>query len=237
MPDKIVNVDDISSWPIDIASFIEEQSKTANLESNPSMTAEDKILLNLLDSLYLLVYHATRLLPHEEIDIKNNGLQILTKELATNKVQGAVAGGYIDQNVGRELLAGSSLWSDPYAHRADQICFVLGKTPFEMEYSGLHSLLNIWGGESINFTEVGNKFKPKLKEIGEPAVVRAILPINRESTLITFPSLTAPFIKVYKNEPRAWSDVFWKNLSIPSSCILDIVRPEEMSAIRKSKYS
>lgn len=234
MPVEIVNVDDITSWPTDIAGFIEEQSETADLESNPFMTAEEDILLNLLESLHLLVYHATRLLPHEKIDIKTNGLQILTKELVTKKIQDAVAHGYIEKIVGSELLAGSSLWSDPRARRADQICFVLGKKPFEMEDPGLHSLFSIWGGESINFTEFGRIHESELREIGEPAIVKAILPITRESSFDAFPSLTASFIKVYRNEPDA-SDIFWKNLPIPSSCILDIVSPEEMSTSRKSE--
>lgn len=229
MQGKIVDVDDTTSWPDEVVGFIEEQSETADLESNPFMSAEDKILLNLLDSMHLLVYHATRLLPHEEIDIKTRGLQILTKELVTKKIQGAVAGGYLEKKVGSELLADSTLWSDPHAYRADQICFVLGKTPFEREDSGLMPLFSIWGGESINFTEVGSKYRSQLIEIGEPAVIKVILPLTRQSTMHAYPGLTTSFIKVFRNEPDA-SDVFWKNISIPVSCILDIVRPEEMVA-------
>lgn len=227
---KIVDVDDTASWPDEVVEFIEEQSETADLESNPFMSAEDEILLNLLDSMHLLVYHATRLLPHEVIEIKTSGLQILTKELVTKKIQGAVAGGYLEKKVGDELLEDSKLWSDPHAHRANQICFVLGKTPFEREDSGLWPLFSIWGGESINFTKVGSKYKSLLKEIGEPAVIKAILPLTRNATMHVHPGLTTSFIKVFRNEPDA-SDIFWEDISIPGSCILNIVPPEDMVAI------
>ncbi len=229
MPIKIVDVDDTTSWPAELVGFIEEQSETADLESNPFMSAEDEILLSLLDSMHLLVYHATRLLPHEEIDIRTSGLQILTKELITKKIQSAVAGGFLEKNIGSELLADSTLWSDPRAHRADQICFVLGKTPFEREDPGLCPLFSIWGGESINFTKVGSKYKSLLRKIGEPAVIKAVLPLTRQAILHAHPGFSASFIKVFRNEPDA-SDVFWKNKSIPGSCIIDIVRPEEMVA-------
>lgn len=229
---KIVNMDDTTTWSTDIVEFIQEQSETVDLESNPFMTAEDEILRNLLDSLHLLVYHATRLLPHEEIDIKTNGLQILTKELVTEKIRNAVTGRYLEEEVGRELLAGSTLWSNPHAHRANQICFVLGISPFEKEESGLCPLFDIWGGETINFTEVGNKYKSRLKQIGEPAVIKTILPLSRQSSINVYPGLTTSFIRVYRNEPDS-SDVFWKNMSIPSNYILDIVKPEEMVKSRE----
>lgn len=225
---QIVDVDDTTSWPDEVVGFIEEQSETADLESNPFMSAEDEILLNLLDSMYLLVYHATRLLPHEKDDIRTNGLQVLTGELVTRKIREAVRYEYLTEEIGEELRCGSTLRTQPEEKRANKICFVLGKSPFEKEHSGLSNLFDIWGGESINYTDAGDKYMSCLKKIGEPAVVKALLPITAHSSVHIYPALTSAFIMTFRGENPS-GELQLENESIPPKCILDILRPEGMA--------
>lgn len=220
-------MDDLTTWPDGIVAFIEEQLESFVLERYLFSRAKDEILIDLLDSLPILTYHATRLLPHEKVEIRTSGLQFLSKELVTKKIQEAVKFGYLTEEIGLELFYGSTLWSEPNAHRADQICLVLGKSPFESQASGLNPLFDIWGGESINITTAGTKYESLLKQIGEPAVVQALLPLKIESSILAAPSLTLSFIRAFKNEDSS-SDIFWKNEPIPSKYILDIVRPEDM---------
>lgn len=230
-PTKIVDIDNQATWSEEIVTFVQERSESINLEENSSMSIGDEILLPLLNGSYLLVYHATRLLPHEKEDILENGLQFLTEELVERKIRKAVHHGYLTAKIGEELRHGSTLKTRPEEQRANQICFVVGKSPFEHEEPGLSNLFDIWGGESINYTCTGDNHMSCLKEIGEPAVIRALVPITPQSSVDIYPELTVSFIEAFRGR-IASSDLFLNNESISANDILGILSPEDM-AIRK----
>lgn len=224
---NIVDIDDQATWPEEVVAFIKEKSESINLNENPSMSIGDETLLPLLNTSYLLLYHATRLLPHEKEDILENGLQILTGELVAKKIREAVSYGYLTARVGEELLCGSTLRISPEEKRANRICFVVGKSPIEKEDPNLSDLFDIWGGESINYTDAGLKHMSLLKRIGEPVVVKTLLPSTTRSPIPTAPELTVSFIKAFKGEDSS-GELHLENESIPSKYILDILRPEDM---------
>ena len=225
---KIVDIDDQATWPEKVVTFIEEKSESVDLEENSSMSIGDDIMLPLLNTSYLLVYHATRLLPHEKEDILSNGLQILTEELVTQKIQKAVHFEYLTEKMGEELLRGSTLRTRPEEDRANQICFVVGKSPFEREDSELSDFFNIWGGEVINFTSAGDNHMSCLKQIGEPAIVKALLLTTDQPSFLISPELTVSFIRAFRGENSS-SILHLANESIPSKNILTILRPEVMA--------
>lgn len=224
---KIVDIDNQATWPEDVVTFIEERSNSIDLEENSSMSIGDEILLPLLNTSFLLVYHATRLLPHEKDDIRTNGLQILTEELVAKKIRDAVHFGYLTERMGEELLCGSTLRTRSEEKRANQICFVVGKSLIEQEDSGLSNLFDIWGGESINFTGAGDNHMTCLKRIGEPSAVKALLPITSQSSIRIYPELTVSFIKAFRGENPS-NELHLENESIPSKNILDILKPADM---------
>ena len=109
---KIVDVDYKTTGPTEVVTFIEEQSDSINLGENSSLSIVDHILLPLLNTVSLFVYHATRLLPHEKEGILTSGLQILTEDLVVKKIQEAVNYGYFTESVGEELRSGLASWDD-----------------------------------------------------------------------------------------------------------------------------
>lgn len=224
---KIVDIDDQATWPEDVVTFIEERSESINLNENSSMSIGDEILLPLLNTSYLLLYHATRLLPHEKEDILEHGLQMLTEELVAKKIREAVGYGYLTERIGEELLCGSTLRTRSEEERANRICFVVGKSPIEQEDPKLANLFDIWGGESINYTDFGKNHVSLLKRIGEPAVVKTLLPSTTRSPIVTSPELTVSFIEAFKGEDSS-GELHLENESIPSTYILDILRPADM---------
>lgn len=227
MLDKIVDIDDFATWPDEVVKFIEKQSKIFDLGEDPFMSVGNRTLVGLLDSSLILVYHATRLLTHETDDIRTNGLKILTKELVDKKIREAVHYGYLTEEIGEEIRDGSTFRTRASEKRANQICFVLGKSAFVNNDSGLGPLFRIWGGESINNTMMGVKHRSILMEIGEPAVVKTLLPITGDSPLEKEFRLILTFIKAFKNKAPVGS-IFWKDRSIPGKYILDILKPTEM---------
>lgn len=225
---KIVDLDDQSTWPEEVVTFIREKSESIDMEENSSMSIGDHILLSFLRTSYLLVYHATRLLPHEKEDIRANGLRILTGEFAAKKIRDAVEYGYLTERIGNELQHGTTSWDDSDGERINQICLVFGKSPFKLQELGLRYFFEEWGGEFISYTDAGGKYKTCLKQIGEPAIVKALLPITAESSLVISPELIVSFIEAIRGE-NASSTIHLNNEAISSKYILNILRPEDLA--------
>lgn len=223
--DKIVDLDDQSTWPEDVITFIREKSDSVNLEENSSMSIGDDVLLPLLNGSSLLVYHATRLLPHEKEDIRVNGLHILTEEFAARKIRKAVENGYLAEEIGKELQQEIALWDDSDGKRTNQICFVFGRSPFKLEEPGYSHFFEEWGGEFISYTDAGKTHKKYLKQIGKPAIVKALLPISLEPSLHAYPELTVSFIEAFREEISS-SELYLENKAISAKNILDILSCE-----------
>ena len=225
---KIVDIDDLVTWPDEVVEFIETQSQIFDLGKDSYMSAGNRVLAGLFDSSFILVYHATRLLPHEIDDIRANGLKILTEELIEKKIREAVHYEYLPKEIGEELRDGSTFKTRAKEKRANQICVVLGKSAFVNKVSSLRPLFGIWGGETINKTIVGLKYRSILTEIGEPAVLKTLLPITGDSHLDEEFLLTLTFIRAFKNKAPVGS-IHWKDRSIQGQYILDILKPADMT--------
>ena len=224
---NFIDIDDQSTWPEGVKFFVASLFKKYILDKNQFLINEDEQLIPLFKSQPLLTYHATRLLPHEIMDIKNNGLQILTRELVRKKIDDAVNYGYLTQEIGTELLQNSILWRKRQTNRENQVCLVLGGSPFRNSAPGLRLLFGIWGGEAINMTVVGNKYRALLSKIGEAVVLKVHLPLDTNSNFQVHPSITLSFMKAFKKEGPV-CDLLWREGTIHSKHILEIFSPKEM---------
>jgi hypothetical protein len=100
----------------------------------------------LFDDEKVLVYHCTRLLPHERDWIKAEGLLPLTAGLVERRIRAALAGGYLSGAEHHELLRLNVFARSEQDGRENQICVVAGRESFDDPYSGWESLLATWGG-------------------------------------------------------------------------------------------
>jgi len=218
---NFIDIDDQATWPEGVKFFVASLFKKYILDKNQFLIDEDEQLIPLFESRPLLTYHASRLLPHEIIDIKDNGLQILNKELVTRKIRDAVNHGFLAREIGEDLLQNSILWRERTTGRENQACLVLGNTPFRAETPGLRLLFGIWGGEAINKTVIGNKYKDILCNIGEAVVVKVLLPLDINSNFHSHPSITLSFMKALKNK-KPVGDLLWREGPIPAQYIIEI---------------
>jgi hypothetical protein len=222
---NLIDPDDTLTWPNDLAAFVKSIAGKVSQDDGSFHLNENDTLCRLINSNFIVAYHATRLLAHEITEIKANGLNMLTKDLVTRKIEGAVTHGYMDRITGNELLADSTLWSEPSAHRANQICLFAGKSVLDQrEGRSIINFLDIWGGESINFTKMGTKHKSLLKGIGIPAIVKVKLVVDPESNIVLQPNLCHVFAGTFLERPVS-AGIYWEKGDIPSDWIIDVMVP------------
>jgi hypothetical protein len=104
-----------------------------------------------LASELVLMYHGTRLLPHEVDTIRADGLRLLTDDLRRDKVDGARTHypELLSQVEAELLLASGPLsWGIHHQVRRGELCVVAPLSIIAGE-EGMRPLLEDWGGESL----------------------------------------------------------------------------------------
>jgi hypothetical protein len=221
---KVVSPDDNSTWSEELTDFIESKSAKYDFETNVFGNDDDDRLRSLIAPNHVLVYHATKLLPHEITLIESDGLMPLTPELVELKINHAVLSDFLTDWQGEELLNGSSFRTRADEQRSNQICLILGCNVLYENHSGFTKLLNIWGGESINHTDAGEKHERHLMEIGIPAIIKLGIPVGPDVDLGQDYPLRKPFYGNFLKRPESIT-IRWEGSLIPSEWILDILKP------------
>ncbi len=179
LPHDVVDVDEPSTWPEAVlrraeawsASLTGSTKATGDLDLTPE--DETRLLLD-LDGRRMLVYHATRLLPHEVAGIRATGLSLASQDLVRRRVSEAFEAGTIDRHL-RDILWESHVFndSDRGDNRIGRISLVLSRKPFDQRPNGFHYLLSEWGGELITMSVKGSELRKELQRLGRPAIVVA----------------------------------------------------------------
>jgi hypothetical protein len=212
-----VDPDGPTSWPTSITSIV-RSAGGRDVDSLPWGHDADTKLRDALGGTPLLAYHATRLLPHEEEQIRGHGLRLLTEDLIAHRLTAAVEHGYFEDEVAQQLLHGNALRSRRDDRRQDQICFFVGTSVLVEHPHAVRPLLKTWGGEGINFTEAAQPLTDRLRSIGRPVILVVALPHTAQAQMVTYPSLTSVFSGAYQGAPRS-ADLFWREGDIPGECV------------------
>jgi hypothetical protein len=142
-----IELDNPDTWPSDIRNEI-----AALAMSRAASEAEDvrKRVNRLLGGHAVVGYHCTRLSDREVLEVKTDGLKVLTGSLIEAKVASAVATGDVDAELGDTILRHQ--WGDDQK-REGQIAFFGVRSPFRSLHlrHAYHYLLGEWGGEAVAY--------------------------------------------------------------------------------------
>jgi hypothetical protein len=173
---KIVDLDDESSWPETVRSFVADQVArsvgstefTADLPSELVERGEE--FHAVFGDRRLLAFHATSLLDHEIGEVHDDGLRCLSADLVAEKISGAYSQAAISTAQRDQCLAQNVYAIDNTVGRVGRVCLVLGRSIFDGHGGGLTPSLGGWGGEAMNGGP-GPDEDPILRELGHPSIV------------------------------------------------------------------
>jgi len=179
-----ITVDDPQTWPAEVQAACEELAARAmdspEYVSDLNLSSENEDSFRTLLRGHLVVaFHATRLLPHEVQGIRTGGLRRLTAELVMDRVEQASNHGLITDEE-RAALRGAHVFATGEArNREGRVCFFLSESTLRNRLHGVRPLMREWGGEAISMSSGGAGFRPRLRQLGAPAIVVATLNLDQ----------------------------------------------------------
>lgn len=190
---------------------------------------------------HILVYHATRLLPHEVDWIKNQGIGPLSRELRAEKLERAAAT-YPHLVTADDVLlvmnSGPLSWESHHQVRVGQLWVVAPIDAFAQS-NGFETLLGDWGGESIAWAAEG-----------QTPVAEACRSVIDELNAVSVPSIVE--LGVDPQNLNWWTDI-WKVLvgrllgareawnewiitsHVPAGQVFSILQPDDPRWPRKGR--
>jgi len=227
-----IDVDDRTTWPSQVVDnvdkWVEQYKGTTEYTSDLALPleAEDEFR-ELLSGRLLRAYHCTRLLPHEVRMIENAGLRPLSADLLHDRINSAHEAGAIGPDDARELRAAHVFVTGRQRYRENQVCLILSKSMFLHNRHGCDPLLQTWGGEGIYMSYKAERLLDRLKGLGKPTVVVALLDLGgRGSPHYVFPALHKVFVGAALRLSDVGADVFYK-APVPPEHIERILQPGE----------
>ena len=203
-----VEIEDIDSWPPGfreavmqsmplVISYHEECSRIGKyreggdvlLQIHPPENRykqDYRALVERLEALLLphriVSYHCTRLTQEEIVDIKQEGLQVLTTNLVNKRLEQCLSHGYLNQ-VEYERIKNSphlpKSLNDINGKRTGMIHFCANRSTLQ-DCDAVYRLFRSWGGEALYWGhEEDTDLAPVLGRIGVPCIVVCAIPFKR----------------------------------------------------------
>lgn len=177
----------------------------------------------LLSTQRVLGFHCTRLLRYEVDTIRVEGLHPLTECFAAERIDRALSAGMLPGTTARVIRERNQ---SADAGRADKVWFVNMRSELTCE-SSVGRLFRCWGGEAI-YWGYEPEFDPLvgavLKNMGEPCIVLAALPV---SAMSLFGTLGTHFARAFLKSRRVGkvSANFEAHVkqAVPGEWIIDVV--------------
>lgn len=180
----MLDLDVVGSWPSEVLTAVDwtlahrvDLVGTEYSDEIELSLSEGELIGQAIGDTQMALYHATRLLPHEVISIRERGLLPLTPDLVNLRLDAAIAAGAINAALA-ERLRPHALRYAVEPGRTRQVCFSGSRRSLQ-QTSGFWRLFTYWGGEAI-YWELDDRLPdPALVQlgcIGTPAVVVASLP-------------------------------------------------------------
>lgn len=125
---------------------------------------------NVIQDCSLIGYHCTRLTENEVQEIRANGLQLLSKDFITQRIERLLKEKEIE--IATHLISKNECNNK---NRRDRIWFVCGQSVLKYS-SGVIRLFSSWGGEALYISHEGDRNSgPVLKTIGRPYIIKVNL--------------------------------------------------------------
>lgn len=222
-----LDIDDDATWPEEIRLAIEQiivdrpEILEAKNDDELLLTFDERNQIeDLLTRVPIVVYHATRLLPHEIESVNRDGLKPLSNDLVSSRINGAVASGDLDKKVAIRLREAGLSDADDENRRA-QICFATSRNAIRSRYH-FQNLFGYWGGEVIYGNFIDDYDMRAHLSIGQPTLIKALV------------HLDAPTISYFNFDPilclvavkagvRAEGTIHLS--SLPLQSILEVITP------------
>ena len=197
-PTSII-VDDESTWPEDLrvvfeknlavlTAYEEERARVDALAEtdvvvrshppgNPHAGRRASVLDNANDLMVvaqLVGWHCTRLHPDEIAAIQRDGLHVLSRELAVDRVRARAKAGDLSPKIAARLV------TENVAHEFNRrgIVWLIFTKPLLRDEHGVIRLFRSWGGESLYVgQERDPETGPVLQGIGIPCIVEVVVPV------------------------------------------------------------
>jgi hypothetical protein len=178
-----IDVDDSTTWPRPVFRIVSEwaercrgaTSYTNDLPLHPDL---ERPFRDHFAGYLFRAYHYTRLLPHERPMVLGAGLRPLSAELLLDRIESARAVGLISAVEARRFHEAHVFASGEQPNREGQVCLVLSKRIFERDPQGCLPLLTTWGGEGMYMSSGAPSLREKLRTLGTPTVVVALLELS-----------------------------------------------------------
>ena len=239
----VVDPADQSTWPADVRTEVERlaaqcREQADNTPETPSYELSlghidaacdaEGSFRGLLDGTLVALFHATRLLPHEDEMVRNEGLVVLGEDHRSHRLDRVIEVYGDELGVERlELLRHSGPLSWDPGHGLGRLGRLFGVTPLQVSFDqggwGMTIFLSHWGGESFYWA---NEDSPELKETIElltersaPAIVEVAV---RAQSLNTYTKLWQIFVAQFDGWPEPCHE-FSTQESVPSERVVAIL--------------
>ena len=229
----VVDVDRAETWPEPVAAFVSRWAKllagtttyTCDLGGVDLLEADEQFRMLLRNHL-VRAYHCTRLMEHEISMIRERGLVPLDESLVKDKLAAALRHGAIDQPLHDALVARHVLTHPEQApSRLNQVCLVLSRRTFDHSARSCVPLLEIWGGEAINWRFDRTDTENVLRSLGKPSIVSADIDLGQSGKIhFISPSLSKVFVASRLGFDDIGADVFY-SAPVPPEAIDGIWQP------------
>jgi hypothetical protein len=225
---NVVDPDRVDTWPPALRDAIAPylcDLPAAQLGCELELPFTDADIIRLLDGRPVRAYHATRLLAHEAVAIRANGLRVLSEQGVLSRVADAVDAGELTPAHG-EAVRDHTVYARrdrALKGRAGQICAVAGASAFAEQPDGFARLLSRWGGEAIYWHAPDGAATTYLR-IGTPTLVAVDLPLAASPESLIWPGLSQLFGGHLASLPSSSAEVFFR-ADLPASCIAALWQP------------
>ena len=262
-----VEIEDINSWPpefqklaiqnkalvishheecLRIYRFYEDDDY---LRKNPPKNRYKQAYRALVDQLEALLaphriiaYHCSRLTKEEIVNIKQEGLRILTADLVNKKLDQCLSHGYLEQAEYKRIKNSPHLFeslNDQLDSRTGKIHFCASRTTLRDDHA-VYRLFRSWGGEALyRGHEQDSRLAHVIGRIGVPCIVVSVIPFMRISQDSS--QLSEHFLRYLVSDELGLTDFYLTvdirtEENLRSSEILDIIeysdpRFEELTTV------
>ena len=181
----------------------------------------------LLENHCIIGYHCTRLTQSELLNISQNGLQILTKDLIKYKIENAYLDGHLPDSAYHNLINDKTIndsLNNKNSHRTQKLWFCPNVSTLK-DHISVNRFFKSWGGELI-YLEKEDGVMPSLQSIGSPYIIKCAIPIK--DLLKSSKQLPARFISIFVKEKIEYPEPdvefdFFVNSDVPAQNIIDII--------------
>ena len=241
-----VDLGDPGTWPPEVREQLEDVAHlfrrqpgfsgadtyandlSLDVQADLDLEAEVRILLA---RERLLMYHGTRLLPHEVNRVLSVGLRALTDELPRDKLDAArvhhpdlLATGDVDLL----LASGPLFWGYAHQARRGEVC-VVAPLAIVADDEGMRPLLQHWGGESLAWAahmknEDGTKCQRTIQALSAASAPSIVEVSIAGSELPDTTDLWRVMVGHLLGCLEPWNQWHLRK-SIPADAILEIIQP------------